>query len=265
MIKVKINNQPANIEFLKFPAGENCFKCHTKFTAADEISITWKYESDEELVLILQLLHYFKSCEISLYIPYMPHARQDRQTSKEMPYSLSAIGNPLLCNAWNIKILDLHSFTYFDEDRNISPTTIPELVRDLRSLNYDFVVSPDKGAKNRALEWASILNTPLLMAEKTRDPLTGKLSNPLIPKIDLTGKRLLIVDDICDGGYTFVQLSKVLKQCGADEVDLYVTHGIFSKGLPIEGIDRILTTNSYCNLESNKYLKVFDVLNLVGE
>ena len=66
----------------------------------------------------------------------------------------------------------------------------------------------------------------------------------------LSNRRILIVDDICDGGATFVGLAKELRAAGAKKVYLYVTHGIFSKGLPLEGIDKVFTTDSYFNPES---------------
>jgi ribose-phosphate pyrophosphokinase len=57
--------------------------------------------------------------------------------------------------------------------------------------------------------------------------------------------RCLIVDDICDGGATFVALARKLREAGAIEVSLFVTHGIFSKGKDLEGIDNIYTTGSF--------------------
>jgi ribose-phosphate pyrophosphokinase len=56
---------------------------------------------------------------------------------------------------------------------------------------------------------------------------------------------VLIVDDLCDGGGTFTAHASVLLAAGATAVDLYVTHGIFSKGLPLDHIDRVFTTDSY--------------------
>jgi ribose-phosphate pyrophosphokinase len=90
-----------------------------------------------------------------------------------------------------------------------------------------------------------------VFCSKKRDPLTGHLSGFEIknynPNPNADGQDLLIVDDICDGGGTFVGLAKELRKAGAKKVYLYVTHGIFSKGLPLEGIDRVFTTDSYSN------------------
>lgn len=76
----------------------------------------------------------------------------------------------------------------------------------------------------------------------------------------------LIVDDICDGGGTFVGLAKELRAAGATRVYLYVTHGIFSKRLPLEGIDHVYTTDSFLsgpvNLHGN-YLGHGDRLTII--
>ena len=63
----------------------------------------------------------------------------------------------------------------------------------------------------------------------------------------LEGRTAIITDDICDGGYTFIKVAEQLKAKGASKVILFVTHGIFSKGLDVfEGlIDHVYTTTSF--------------------
>lgn len=68
-----------------------------------------------------------------------------------------------------------------------------------------------------------------------------------------------IVHNLCDGGGYFTDISKKLRERGAKKVGLIVAHGIFSKGLPIPGIDEIITTNSYIDWDENEYLKVVKV------
>ena len=85
-----------------------------------------------------------------------------------------------------------------------------------------------------------------LTASKSRDLATQEISDTTING-DVKGKNLLVVDDICDGGRTFIELGKVLreKQCG--ELSLFVTHGIFSYGIDqlLDVYDRIYTTDSF--------------------
>jgi ribose-phosphate pyrophosphokinase len=108
------------------------------------------------------------------------------------------------------------------------------------------LVAPDKGAVDRVQRWAEEYHLPLVRCLKHRDPETGKLSGfQLDAPYDLRGVNCLIIDDLCDGGGTFAGISELLKAAGAPWVGLAVTHGVFSKGPQIPGIDYIWTTNSY--------------------
>jgi ribose-phosphate pyrophosphokinase len=99
------------------------------------------------------------------------------------------------------------------------------------------LVSPDAGAEKKTRDIAMRLSTiekklDVFYATKIRDTLTGNITSTDIQG-DLNGRNLIIVDDICDGGQTFIELAKVLKNRGAEDVYLYVTHGIFSRGLAV--------------------------------
>jgi ribose-phosphate pyrophosphokinase len=135
-------------------------------------------------------------------------------------------------------------------------------LEELRQIEDEMiVVAPDKGAVGRAKGvWnyfgssinreKHIANNRTLFGEKVRDPDTGEIlgtlvfaqdddgnANHLIPgrpnSSHIKGKPILIVDDICDGGRTFIELAKVLREYGPSQITLYVTHGIFSKGFNV--------------------------------
>jgi ribose-phosphate pyrophosphokinase len=109
------------------------------------------------------------------------------------------------------------------------------------------VVAPDKGAVARANLAAKTLGvTDVVYGEKVRDPENGEILGLLLKRelpdgtvssdikdLAVEGKRVLIVDDICDGGRTFIELAKSLKSYHVSTIDLYVTHGIFSKGFSV--------------------------------
>lgn len=110
------------------------------------------------------------------------------------------------------------------------------------------VVAPDAGAAKKAFAVASYYRLPLLTAAKVRDVKTGAIiRTELLGAATVAGRAALIVDDICDGGRTFIELAKVLRAAGADRVFLYVTHGIFSQGLGVFAglIDGVFTTDSF--------------------
>jgi ribose-phosphate pyrophosphokinase len=110
------------------------------------------------------------------------------------------------------------------------------------------LISPDAGASKKTVKIAEYFNgePEVIQAQKLRNLKTGEIVKTEILG-DVKGKKVLIADDICDGGRTFIELAKVLKNQGAIEVSLFITHGIFSKGLEVfEGlIDTIYTTDSF--------------------
>lgn len=89
---------------------------------------------------------------------------------------------------------------------------------------------------------------------ENRDPVTGKIQNSHVNATDLSGKTAVITDDICDGGATFIGIAEELKKLNCQHVVLYVTHGIFSKGLAVfDGkVDRIFTTDSFPQIANEK-------------
>ncbi len=72
---------------------------------------------------------------------------------------------------------------------------------------------------------------PWISATKNRDSYTGRITNIKLNHTKVKDQKILIVDDICDGGGTFCMLADQLYKKGAKEVNLFTTHGIFSKGL----------------------------------
>jgi len=93
---------------------------------------------------------------------------------------------------------------------------------------YDGVIAPDKGAVDRAVAVAQPNNLPVFFGQKHRDPQTNKLSGFSVSKLP-THAHYLVVDDICDGGGTFIGLAEEIAKERA-KADLFVTHGLFTHG-----------------------------------
>ena len=170
----------------------------------------------------------------TLVLPYIPGARQDRinPTGDQL---FAARSFATMLNAKGFKkviVLDPHS--------PVAPSFISRVVEYPLSevasrvwKGYSGVIAPDKGAKDRAEIFAAALDVPIFYASKNRDVSTGKLSGF---SVDVPFGHYLVVDDICDGGGTFMGLGEKIRESGSF-ADLYVTHGIFSKG--VEGLKKI--------------------------
>ncbi|TDP92403.1 ribose-phosphate pyrophosphokinase [Leucobacter luti] len=178
------------------------------------------------------------------HLPYLPAARADRGA----PFGAQVYAN--LVNA-----LSLDEVIVFDPHSPVAP----ELINNVRVVEstevicervipsgYEAILAPDAGAVHRAQQVSDAAGLPLFTASKTRDFATGKLTGFEAPVGLPASGRILIVDDICDGGGTFMGLASAL-QVPASRLDLWVSHGIFSGRAPAlrEYFGNIWTTDSH--------------------
>lgn len=201
---------------------------------------------------------------VNLNIPYMPYARADRVFEVGNPHPLNLFFTQITNLFHEIYTTDLHSdvITY----NALTEYKQSEMFRSFAISNglhkrHDWVlVAPDKGSKRKAKCIQAMYNVPMVHGDKTRDISNGKITSiHILPhEVDLAGKTVVIVDDICDGGGTFIPLAEDLKAQGAGEVWLFVTHGIFAKGLNIfKGkIDKIACVNNV-----STYINATDIMN----
>lgn len=206
--------------------------------------VKWTYDSEGEFLQLAQLkaLLDLSADNIMLSIDYLPYARQDKYISNNTTFALAPFAKLLNSLEFNeIIISDPHSLIAIGMIKN-SESYYPDtqLINTFENTKSNVVCYPDKGAVNK---YTKIYQFEHIYGEKVRDQSTGSiLSYKLMgnPK----DQNVLIVDDICDGGMTFQLLAKDLILAGATEVNLFVTHGIFSKGLRVlkeAGIKRVFT------------------------
>ena len=204
-----------------------------------------------ELSLIVNALRYefHMSIPIDLDLPYVPYSRQDRVCAEGDAFGLKVFADQL-------NSLNFRHVTIFDAHSDVAPALIDNCIhresKDLFILNpelmsnYSHLVVPDAGAYKKVNAIASHFNLPVIPALKTRDTATGRLSNTILVTEGIENPhRLLVIDDIADFGGTFLALGAKLKQAFPDTpIDLYVSHGIFAKGL--NGLDEYYDS-IYCH------------------
>jgi len=200
-----------------------------------------------------------------LIFPFALGARQDRlNTSGDFLFTAKSIAKEInLRNFPSVTVVDCHSEVMpalIDRCRNIPLAKLISLWSsgiNLKNAQYDGVISPDAGAEKRASAVAVALGVPLIHGWKKRNVTTGALDGFGIEPIEPWPKsavkrgdyhpRFLIVDDICDGGGTFVGLADHIKNYRVKcNLDLLVTHGLFSNGVVglYKYFDTIFTTDS---------------------
>jgi ribose-phosphate pyrophosphokinase len=207
--------------------------------------------------------------DISLLMPYFPGARQDRIMIGGEPFSLKVYAQ--LINALEFKrihIIDPHSDVCPALLKNVNVIDNIAFVKEVLNGKTDYtLIAPDAGAMKKTYKIAQALNvSKVVECTKVRDISTGRLSSFKVNADDLENKTCVIVDDICDGGGTFIGLAKELKKKTAGPLILIVTHGIFSKGSENlkAAFDEIYTTDAFKTIQDHniKQIALSTLLNL---
>ena len=164
--------------------------------------------------------------QVRWFVPYFPFARHDRRNDAGDGFELQ-LAIEMVAEV-DIVIADPHS----DVVGQLPSIGQADSVAAFRAAGLfpddAIVIIPDAGAAKKAYEWAD--GATVVQATKRRDPATGALSGFALPESDLGGRPCIIVDDICDGGGTFLGLANVVAQANPGPLTLAVTHGLFTKG-----------------------------------
>lgn len=234
-------NKPVGLKTLRFPGGEMHVTVDAG-RAADELVIRAHLPNSDAVMTLLMvtdaLRRTYPGVPVALDMPYVPYARQDRAANPG-----EALSAKVFCNLINaqgyarVVVQDPHSDVVTALlDRVVVDDPLPALRRIVESLpDTPALVAPDAGARKRVQKLASALELEVVFADKVRDTRTGEITGTQVIG-DLPARPLLVVDDICDGGRTFIELAAALRdkqdtQALSKPLFLYVTHGIFSKGL----------------------------------
>ncbi len=218
----------------------------------DEAQITAHIRSSDDLMSLLLLTDAARrhgAEQIDLVMPYLPYARQDRVCAPGEALSLRVVCG--LINAQNyatVQVWDAHSDVAIALlDRATSRHSASFLAAAFDSADTTVLVAPDAGAIKKVEACAKQHGLRSIRADKTRNAATGAIAGTVVYSDHIGSDDFLIVDDICDGGRTFVELAKKLRPLTDGAVNLYVTHGIFSQGTAVfDGIiDRVFVANPF--------------------
>ncbi|MCE6952077.1 ribose-phosphate pyrophosphokinase [Cereibacter sphaeroides] len=187
-----------------------------------------------ELLIIADALRRSSADRITAVIPYFGYARQDRRAKARTPISAKLVAN-LICEAGidRVLTLDLHAAQiqgFFDipvDNLYSAPVFALDIEHHFKGQMQDLmVVSPDVGGVARAREIAKRINAPLAIVDKRREK-PGEIAEMTVIG-NVSGKKCIIVDDICDTAGTLCKAAEVLVANGAVEVHSYITHGVLS-------------------------------------
>ena len=240
-----------------FSGGEPHIKIEPNFEVTQKVTITHRLNSFNDLGLLciaVDALRRMGVKDMELFIPYFPAARQDRVMVKGEPLSVKVYADIINGMQFNkVYVFDAHSevtpalVNYCEVIPN--HTFIEAVVKAIG--NSVKLISPDGGALKKIYKVSEFLGgVEVVECSKSRDVKTGRLSGFKVYNDDLQGADCLIVDDICDGGGTFVGLAEELKNKNAGKLYLAVSHVIFNKGFEVlDCFEKIFTTNSFKDFE----------------
>ncbi len=255
------------IEQNHFPDGTLLLKEEGIWCGGGAHMIEWYFESNEELVSLIFLTKHLKRyCPrkpIKLYMYYIPNARQDRVKTSEDVFTLKYFAETINFLGFDeVHVLDPHS--------TVSEALIDKIVVESPKMFIDKAINnctpnmlffPDEGAMKR---YSGMAKLPYAFGIKKRNWETGVIEGLNVAgAVDqIVGRDILIVDDICSRGGTFYHSAKKLKELGAKNIYLYITHcenTILEGELLTSGlIEKVYTTNSIFTKEHEK-IEVFEL------
>lgn len=259
-------------DLFEFPGGEVGikWKIDTLTIAECSIGLRARINNSLDLLKLMTVANALKHmrCHLeTLDVPYFPGARQDRVADYGDPLSVEVYADIINSLGFDeIHIVDPHSDVTPALIKNCLVLPISHILEQIVTEgNYNTILIPDAGAGKKTFsyyfpnrEFAGKLN--FVQCIKKRDTVTGTITGFRVVDEIPDDARCLIVDDICDGGGTFLGLAKELPP--VEMLGLYVTHGIFSKGVDIllGEFDRLYTTNSIKDIKYDQpEVQVFNI------
>ncbi len=238
MITATCDGFEVQMKQLFFPGGEPHVEISGLGIADGNVRIDARIGTAAEFMLLLAVTDAFRRMdpgEIHLFLPYVPGARQDRE---EPGFAFTAEIYADLINRQeydSVTVVDPHSDVAPSLLKNVKVLDIKPLIDEyLKEVNASAILCPDAGAKHRCRLQGEYSLLPVIYCEKKRNPRTGKLSGFTAEEFSSKYKNnLVIVDDICDGGGTFLGLANHIRENVIQglNIHLWTTHGIYSQGL----------------------------------
>ena len=229
-----------------------------------------------ELLLCIDALKRSSAKNITTVIPYFGYARQDRKVVPRTSISAKLVSNLITkAGADRVVTVDLHAGQiqgFFDipvDNLFCTPIFARHIKKNIKSKNI-ICVAPDVGGTERARALGKSLDVGLAIVDKRR-PAPGK-SQVMNIVGNVKDKICIVIDDIIDSGGTIINSAKALKDRGAKEVYVYITHGVLSgeavKKIQKSVIKKLVITDSIDNqirVNKAKNIEVLTISNLMGE
>jgi ribose-phosphate pyrophosphokinase len=263
-----LENSNIKYKISKFPDGQQSITLDKPLITQrlSMVLIKSRLNSFKDLELIItanQCLREFGIDDVNLYTPYFLGGRSDRKFGEGQTNYLKNVICPIInSQKFNkVVVMDPHSDVLeacLDNFVKIGNFELVEFALDNINDKNITLVSPDAGAFKKIFDVASKFSIEnIITATKVRDMKTGNILHTDVPGIDQHNDvKYVIVDDICDGGRTFIEIAKTIHNVRPTaKIYLVVTHGIFSAGFKslFEYFEGIYCTNSIDDIDETSF------------
>lgn len=274
---IKVNN--AMVKLDKFPDGTFNIKGDPSLNDG-AVLISWHYHDDAEFMAVAFLTKYYQAHgnDVILYLPYVPNARMDRVEDAHDVFTMKYFGEMInSLNFAKVYVLDVHSSVAIAVIKNCCILNNTKMfnavvgkITEMENGSIPLIFFPDEGAMKR---YSKGLRIPFAFGMKKRDWSTGQILDYEVHGIaeeEIKGKNVLIRDDICSKGGTFYHAAKKLKEMGAANIYLMVSHcennihkgefgeekvNLLATGL----VKKVFTTDSIYSLGGSEMVTVGEV------
>ncbi len=242
-----------------------------RFTSVPTIIVRTRLISNDDIIVLALVKdvidNKYVNVKTILKIDYMMYQQDDRRFKTEESFGLKVISNFLNTMKWDkVEIFHPHSDKVEFIDNCIitsNQSFVEDAILDIDSYKEYFDlkpywVIPDSGAFKTQFKQIENIEYPnFITCMKSRNHETGGIET-VVNTDNLLGRNCFIVDDICLGGRTFIQIAQKLREKNCGKLYLIVSHGVFNQGIEhlLEHFDYIYTTDSICNIEHEK-LKIY--------
>ncbi|RXJ81720.1 ribose-phosphate pyrophosphokinase [Arcobacter sp. F2176] len=226
-----------------------------------------------ELLIMVDALKRSSAKSISAVIPYYGYARQDRKAAPRVPITAKLVADLLeAAGISRVITIDLHAaqiqgFFNIPADNLFGSIMFLDYIKSKKFAN-PIIASPDIGGVARARSYAEKLNYDLVIVDKRREKANESEVMNIIG--DVSGKDIILVDDMVDTAGTLVKAAEVLKGKGANSVMACCTHGVLSgpayerldKG---DALDELVVSDTIPLKQKHDKITVLTASNIIGE
>ena len=223
-----------------------------------------------ELLICIDAAKRGSAKRITAVMPYYGYARQDRKTGPRTPITAKLVANLITSSgADRVLTMDLHAGQiqgFFDipVDNLFATPIFARHIKKRMKLNNLICVAPDVGGVERTRALSRRINSSIAIIDKRR-PTPGK-SEVMNIVGSVKNKNCVIVDDIIDSGGTIVNAVKALKDKGAKDVYVYITHAVLSgeavNKIEKSQIKKLITTDTIDNSKKIGKSKKIEIISL---